>query len=103
MTVLPIPLGAILVRNDVSDADAAAVGAAIRQSLAFARSSDERVMPYVREHAAEMSDDVMRKHIALYVNEYTDDLGETGAEAVAALFARARDAGICPRAVPRFA
>ena len=52
------------------------------------------VMPYVREHAVEMSDDVMRAHIELYVNEFTDDLGETGRDAVHALFARARDAGI---------
>jgi 1,4-dihydroxy-6-naphthoate synthase len=103
MTLLPIPLGAILARKDVDRAEALAVGDAIRRSLAYARANEESVMPYVRAHAAEMSDDVMRRHIALYVNEFTDDLGETGVEAVHALLARACDAGICREATVEFA
>jgi 1,4-dihydroxy-6-naphthoate synthase len=97
MTLLPIPLGAILVRRDVDAAAAAAVGDAIRNSLAFARANEDAIMPYVRQHAFEMSDDVMRSHIDLYVNEFTVDLGESGIEAVRALLARAADAGICRR------
>jgi 1,4-dihydroxy-6-naphthoate synthase len=92
-----------MVRNDIDDAAARSIDDAIRRSLAFARANEERVMPYVREHAVEMSDDVMRQHIGLYVNEYTEDIGQVGLEAVHALFARARDAGIINRAVePRF-
>lgn len=104
MTLLPVPLGAILVRNDVDPAQARALDEAIRTSLNFARSNEEAVMPYVREHAFEMNDDVMRSHIALYVNEFTDDLGETGRNAVRALFMRAHEAGVLNRAVePVFA
>jgi 1,4-dihydroxy-6-naphthoate synthase len=103
MTLLPVPLGAILVRNDVDDATARSVGNAIRKSLAFARANEAAVMPYVRAHAVEMSDDVTKQHIALYVNEFTDDLGNVGIEAAHALFARARDAGIVGRmAEPQF-
>jgi 1,4-dihydroxy-6-naphthoate synthase len=98
MTVLPVPLGAILVRNDVDDAAAGELVKAIRSSLAFARDNESTVMPYVREHAVEMSDEVMRAHIELYVNEFTDDLGQSGREAVHALFSRAHDAGILGRA-----
>jgi len=104
MTLLPIPLGAILVRDDVDDAAAAEINAAIRRSLAFARANEDAVMPYVRDHAAEMNDDVMRAHIELYVNEFSDDLGANGREAVHALFARAHEAGILRREIePRFA
>jgi 1,4-dihydroxy-6-naphthoate synthase len=104
MTLLPTPLGAILVRNDIPDDEARAINAALRQSLAFARANEAAVMPYVREHAVEMSDDVMRAHIDLYVNEFTDDVGENGREAVHALFARGHDAGILRRSTePRFA
>jgi 1,4-dihydroxy-6-naphthoate synthase len=103
LTLLPIPLGAILVRNDVGDARAKEIDDAIRASLAFARANDDAIMPYVREHAFEMDDDVMRAHIELYVNEYTHDLGTHGVDAVRALFARAAEAGIVPRATePRF-
>ncbi|MBV8531791.1 MAG: 1,4-dihydroxy-6-naphthoate synthase [Candidatus Eremiobacteraeota bacterium] len=104
MTLLPIPLGAILVREDVGEAQARELNLAIRRSLAFAREHEAAVMPYVREHAVEMSDDVMRAHIELYVNDFSNDLGEVGREAVRALFARAHDAGILRRETePRFA
>jgi 1,4-dihydroxy-6-naphthoate synthase len=104
MTLLPIPLGAILIRSDIDGERVRTIDAAIRASLRFARANEEAVMPYVREHAVEMRDDVMRAHIELYVNEFTDDLGKTGREAVRALFARARDAGILHHTVePCFA
>jgi len=100
---MPIPLGAILARNDLGDARASEIDEAIRASLRFARANEAAIMPFVREHAFEMSDEVMRKHIALYVNEYSDDLGDDGVAAVRELFARARSAGILEAdAAPRF-
>jgi 1,4-dihydroxy-6-naphthoate synthase len=48
----------------------------------------ERSAAYVRAHARELSDDVCRRHIALYVNAFSRDLGEEGERAVAALAAR---------------
>jgi 1,4-dihydroxy-6-naphthoate synthase len=104
MTLLPTPLGAILVRNDVDDDQVRTLNTAIRRSLAFARENETAVMPYVREHAVETSDEVTRAHIQLYVNEFTNDLGEIGREAVHALFSRAHVAGILHRETePRFA
>jgi len=97
MTLLPIPLGAILVPKSLDDATVRNARETIRRSLAFARSHEDLVMPYVREHAFEMSDEVMRQHISLYVNEFTDDLGELGIEAAHAFFARAREAGVSDR------
>jgi len=104
MTSLPIPLGAIVARDDIAGTDARAIEDAIRRSLAFARANEEAVMPYVRRHAAEMSDEVMRAHVALYVNEFTVELGHRGRDAVHALFERAYGAGVLHREVePRFA
>lgn len=91
-----IPLGAILVRRDVPDADARAIDEAIRRSLRFAREREGEIIGYVRAHAFEMNDDVMRAHIALYVNEYSDDVGDTGIAAVDDLFARAAQADLIP-------
>lgn len=100
---MPIPLGGILVRDDIDDARAREINAAIRRSLSFSRADEAAIMPYVREHAFEMSEDVMRKHIGLYVNEYSDDIGESGIAAVKELFARAAKAGILSGATePRF-
>ncbi|MGB6987128.1 MAG: 1,4-dihydroxy-6-naphthoate synthase [Candidatus Aquilonibacter sp.] len=100
---MPIPLGAILARNDLDDARARDIDAAIRASLRFARTHEDAIMPFVREHAFEMSDDVMRKHIELYVNDYSEDVGDDGIAAVHELFARAQAAGILDSdATPRF-
>jgi 1,4-dihydroxy-6-naphthoate synthase len=102
-TLLPIPLGAILVRNDIDDERAKGIDDAIRQSLAFARANEAAIMPYVREHAFEMDDAVMRAHIGLYVNGFTEDVGREGIEAIHALFSRAHEAGIIPETTePRF-
>ncbi|HEX3463283.1 MAG TPA: 1,4-dihydroxy-6-naphthoate synthase [Candidatus Elarobacter sp.] len=98
----PIPLGAILVRRDVSDEDARAIDAAIRRSLRFARERESEIIAYVREHAFEMDDEVMRAHIGLYVNEFSDDVGEAGIAAVEDLFARAARANLIPGARPEF-
>ncbi|HET6895743.1 MAG TPA: 1,4-dihydroxy-6-naphthoate synthase [Candidatus Baltobacteraceae bacterium] len=95
-TGMPIPLGAILVRRDLDDGLAREVNDAIVRSLRFARSNEAAVMKYVREHATEMQEDVMRKHIDLYVNEYSEDVGETGIAAVNELFSRAHAARIIP-------
>jgi len=93
-TGMPIPLGAILARKDLDDDDARAANDAIRSSLQYAREREADVMPYVREHAFEMSEQVMRKHIDLYVNEYSEDVREDGIAAVNELFRRAHQAGI---------
>jgi 1,4-dihydroxy-6-naphthoate synthase len=98
-----IPLGAILVRRDVADDDARALDVAIRRSLQFAREHEDAIIGYVREHAFEMDEAVMRAHIGLYVNEYSDDLGPVGIAAVEDLFARAAAAGfIAAGARPEF-
>jgi 5,8-dihydroxy-2-naphthoate synthase len=99
----PIPLGAILVRRDVSDEQARALDDAIRASLRFARRREPEIIDYVRAHAFEMDDTVMRAHIALYVNEYSEDVGEAGRASVEDFFARAARAGLIPpQAAPEF-
>ena len=51
----------------------------------------------MRAHAQEMSEEVMYKHIDLYVNDFSIDLGGEGRRAVEMLFAKAEATGIIPR------
>jgi 1,4-dihydroxy-6-naphthoate synthase len=92
-TGLPIPLGAIVAARSL---DADLLTRVVRASVehAWARPSDSA--GYVAEHAAEMSPDVQQQHIALYVNEFTRDLGEDGYAAAEALLTRAHEAGLTP-------
>jgi 1,4-dihydroxy-6-naphthoate synthase len=92
-TGLPIPLGAILARRGL---DAAALSDVLRASVEYAWANPEASRSYVAEHADEMSPQVQQQHIALYVNEFTRDLGEEGYAAVSALLDRAHAAGLTP-------
>ncbi|MEV4723719.1 1,4-dihydroxy-6-naphthoate synthase [Micromonospora humida] len=94
-TGLPIPLGAILARKGAVDPVAAAgwVRESVRQAWADPSASRE----YVLAHAQEMEPDVVDRHIGLYVNEFTADLGDAGFAAVEALLGRAADAGLVPQ------
>ncbi len=69
---------------------------ALRESVEFAHAHPEEVRGYIREHAQEMEDEVMRAHIDLYVNEYTLDYGAEGEAAIVDLLDRAVGAGIVP-------
>jgi 1,4-dihydroxy-6-naphthoate synthase len=84
-TRLPVPLAGICARADLEPALAAAAEQAIRESVAYAFANREASRAYVRAHAQEMSDEVCDKHIALYVNELSLDVGDEGLRAIARL------------------
>ncbi|MER7167721.1 1,4-dihydroxy-6-naphthoate synthase [Micromonospora sp. NPDC000207] len=94
-TGLPIPLGAILARRGAVDPEVAAGW--IRESVRQAWADPDASREYVLHHAQEMEPDVVDRHIGLYVNEFTADLGVDGLAAVTALLDRAADAGLTPQ------
>ncbi|WP_434742618.1 1,4-dihydroxy-6-naphthoate synthase [Micromonospora sp. SH-82] len=94
-TGLPIPLGAILARRGAVDPEVAAGW--IRESVRQAWADPDASRDYVLHHAQEMEPDVVDRHIGLYVNEFTADLGVDGLAAVTALLDRAADAGLTPQ------
>ena len=96
-TGLPIPLGAILGKRSLGGPTLRALDAAVRESLRYARDHEDEVLAYCRRHSQEMDEAVMRRHIRLYVNEFTEDLGDEGVAAVERLFREAEDRGIMPR------
>jgi 1,4-dihydroxy-6-naphthoate synthase len=95
-TGLPIPLGAIAVREDVPPETADRINAVIRSSIAYAQAHPNAADSYIHRHAQEMAPEVIRQHIELYVNPFSIELGEEGTLAVATLFARAIEKGIIP-------
>jgi 5,8-dihydroxy-2-naphthoate synthase len=92
----PIPLGGIVVRRALPEAIRHRVNRVVRRSVEYAFRHRTASLPFVREHAQEMSEDVMYQHIDLYVNEFSIDLGAEGRRAVERLFDRACAAGVIP-------
>ena len=72
----------------------------LRRSVEFAFANRAATLPFVRAHAQEMSEEVMFRHIDLYVNAFSVTLGPEGRQAVAQLFERARTAVAIPPMPP---
>lgn len=89
-----IPLGGICIRRDIPEDVAKKIEAQIRQSLELSWQQYPRLSVFVKDNAQEMEEAVMRKHIDLYVNEYSISLGVDGRKAVDTLFAKAKEHGL---------
>ena len=96
-TGAPIPLGGIVIRRSLPDEMKQRVNRVLRRSVEYAFAHRTASLGYVRAHAQEMSEDVMYRHIDLYVNEYSVDLGAEGRRAVELLFEKAAATGIIQR------
>jgi 1,4-dihydroxy-6-naphthoate synthase len=90
-TNLPIPLGGIVVRRSLPQTIKQTINRVLNNSIAFAFEHPGASMDFVHKNAQEMADDVVKKHIALYVNDYSLDLGDEGHNAISDLFDRASD------------
>ena len=93
-TGLPIPLGCIAVRRDLGKEAAGKLENALRQSVAYAWQHPQASREYVLQHAQELQDEVVRQHIELYVNQFSEDLGAEGSAAVEYMLKRGEEAGL---------
>jgi len=93
----PLPLGAVAIRRALGDAVARRVDREIRASVEHAMAHPEESAVFVRDHAQEMAPEVVRPHIALYVNAYTLSLDERAIDAMLSLFAPGKGDPFVPR------
>jgi 1,4-dihydroxy-6-naphthoate synthase len=77
-----IPLGGIVVKRNIDNTLQRKIDRLIRKSIEYAYTKYPDLNDYIRKHSQEMSEQVMRKHIDLYVNNYSLALGEEGKKAV---------------------
>lgn len=82
----PIPLGGIVLRRSFDENLKSKVNRVLFNSIRYAFENPGSGMPYIRQHAQEMDENVMLSHINLYVNDYSKDLGPNGKNAVKRLF-----------------
>jgi 1,4-dihydroxy-6-naphthoate synthase len=78
----PIPLGGIVIKKETAMGQQQKIDALIKKSIEYAFSNYPQLNDYIRQHAQEMSEEVMRRHIDLYVNDYSIDLGREGKNAI---------------------
>lgn len=95
-TGCPIPLGGILARRDLGAELISSVERAIVASLDYAWRHPDQPRAYIKQHAQELDETVIDRHIGLYVNAFSRDLGSQGITAVTTLFQRAEARGLVP-------
>jgi 1,4-dihydroxy-6-naphthoate synthase len=91
-----IPLGGIVANRNLPLDVQHKLNRVLRKSVEFAFANPKSGIEFIRSHAQEMSEEVMYKHIDLYVNKYSVDLGEEGRKAINLLFNTAREKNIIP-------
>jgi 1,4-dihydroxy-6-naphthoate synthase len=89
-----IPLGGIVINRKLDHQTKEKVNRLIRKSVEFAFANPKSGVEFIRQHAQEMSEEVMYKHIDLYVNKYSIELGTEGRKAIDVLFAMAQAKGL---------
>src|SRR6201994_1828800 len=91
-----IPLGGIVANRRLPIEVQHKINRVLRKSVEFAFANPKSGLEFIRSHAQEMSEEVMYKHIDLYVNKYSVDLGEEGRKAINLLFDTAKEKNIIP-------
>jgi 1,4-dihydroxy-6-naphthoate synthase len=91
-----IPLGGIVANRNLALDVQYKVNRVLQRSVEFAFANPKSGLEYIRSHAQEMSEEVMYKHIELYVNQFSVNLGAEGKKAVKLLFDTALEKGIIP-------
>ena len=83
---VPVPLGGIAISRSIDKELRLKINGLIRKSIEFAFSNYPLITDYVKQHSQEMSEDVMRQHIELYVNNFSIDLSNDGKLAIETLY-----------------
>ncbi len=85
----PIPLGGIVVQRKIDNQLQQKINRVLKRSVQYAFENPEKSYPFVKKYAQEMDEVVMRKHIGLYVNNFTVELGDEGKRAITVLYEEA--------------
>lgn len=93
-THTPIPLGAICIRRDVPNDIKLTINQLLRESIEYANLHPQESNSFIHEYAQSIEDDVLRKHIALFVNNFSLSLGQQGMNAIETLYENALQQGI---------
>ncbi len=93
---LPVPLGCIAVKRSLSVQNKRRLQDSLKASIELAFADPALSASFVAAHAQEMSPEVQRQHIALYVNNFSLELGRAGEEAIRVLFSEGERSGLLP-------
>ncbi len=92
-----LPLGCIAVKRKIQTDIQLKINELIRSSIIFSNMQLPVISSYIKENAKELSESVIRKHIDLYVNDLSLNIGEKGKDSIEFLFKKAFEFGLCSK------
>lgn len=95
-TGLILPLGGIIAKRSLGTDLVGRINRCVRESLESAFSDRQTPMAYIKSHSQELDDDTINRHIDLYVNQFSLDMGAEGIGAAEELFRQAARKGLLP-------
>jgi len=84
-TKMPLPLGVIVARRSLGNELIQKLEMLLQASVIYGLQHRDDAMSYIRSHAQETAEDVICKHIDLYVNRFSSEPGQEGLQAVLTL------------------
>ena len=96
LTKMPIPLGGIVINRKHNKKLQLKISNIIKRSIEYAYKNPISSLNYIKQYAQEMDAVVMKKHIDLYVNNFSLDLGEQGKLAIKTLYNEASKRDLIP-------
>jgi len=81
-TQQPIPLGCIAIKRNLPAEIQQKFDRVLRKSIEFAIKNPSESSSFVHQYAKELDEETIQKHINLFVNEFTVNLGVEGKEAI---------------------
>tara|TARA_B100000809_G_scaffold216175_1_gene221727 strand:- start:12825 stop:13679 length:855 start_codon:yes stop_codon:yes gene_type:complete len=100
LTSTPLPLGGIVARHRLGLECIETVKKVVKESVVYAVEHRDETVTTMRQYAQEFTDDVMFKHVDLYVNDWTVDLDLKGRAALTVLRRHAVSLGMLPGSAP---
>lgn len=91
LTKLPLPLGGIVINRNIPRNQQIAFNQLLKESVEYAFTNPKQSIPFIKQYAQEINDDIINQHISLYVNDYTLDFGTTGKKSIEQLFKKAKE------------
>jgi 1,4-dihydroxy-6-naphthoate synthase len=96
---LPLPLGVNAVRKDLGKQLMRKISELMRQSIEYALTHRDEAVAYAMQYGRGMDSKLTDRFVGMYVNEWTQDMGAKGRQAIARLLTRGYHAALLPRPV----
>ncbi|MEN8256498.1 MAG: 1,4-dihydroxy-6-naphthoate synthase [Thermodesulfobacteriota bacterium] len=90
----PIPLGGIAAKRSLGEAKISLIEKLIKDSVQYGFKQPDASRDYIKKHAQEMNGEIISNHIGLYVNNFSESLGEEGHRAVDFFLHLGREKGL---------